>query len=75
VRERAKRIVANVLRLDPAGIADDARSEDVAGWDSLAQIEIMLALERELGLRIPAEAMLELTSLPAIAEFVDRAAP
>jgi acyl carrier protein len=74
VRERTKRIVASVLRLDPAVIADDARSEDVAGWDSLAQIEIMLALERELGVRIPAEAMLELTSLPAIAEFVDGAA-
>jgi acyl carrier protein len=74
VHERVKRVVGSVLRVDPSGIADDARSEDVPGWDSLRHLELMLALETEFGVRIPAEAMLELTSLPAIERFVAAAA-
>jgi acyl carrier protein len=74
VHDRVKRVVGSVLRVDPAGIADDARSEDVPGWDSLRHLELMLALETEFGVRIPAETMLELTSLPAIERFVAAAA-
>jgi acyl carrier protein len=74
VHERVKRVVGSVLRVDPASIPDDAASEDVPGWDSLRHLEVMLALEAEFGLRIPAEAMLELTSLPAIERFVAAAA-
>jgi len=74
VHERVKRVVGSVLRLDPAEIPDEARSDDVTGWDSLRHLELMLALEAEFGVRIPAETMLELTSLPAIERFVADAA-
>jgi acyl carrier protein len=70
VPELAKRVVGEVLRLDPSQIPDDASSEDLPGWDSLTHLELMLALEAELGVRISAERMLELTSLPAIERFV-----
>ena len=74
MHERVKHVVASVLGVDPATIPDDARSEDLAGWDSLRHLELMLALEAEFGVRIPAEAMLELTSLPAIERFFAAAA-
>lgn len=73
MHERVKRVVGSVLRVDPAEIPDEARSDEVAGWDSLHHLEVMLALEAEFGVRIPAQAMVELTSLPAIARFVERA--
>lgn len=73
MHERVKRVVGSVLRVDPAEIPDDARSEEVAGWDSLRHLELMLALETEFGVRIPAQTMLELTSVPAIERFVERA--
>jgi acyl carrier protein len=69
-----KEIVARVLELDPAQIADDATSADLRGWDSLRQLEIMLALELEFGIRIPAESMVELTSVPAIEGFLEQSA-
>jgi acyl carrier protein len=72
VRERVKAIVGRVLELDPDELPDDARNEDLPGWDSLRQLELMLALEAEFEIRIPARAMLELTSLPAIEAFVGR---
>ena len=74
MHERVKRVVGAVLRLDPDAIPDDATSEQVPGWDSLRHLEVMLALETEFGVRIPAETMLELTSLPAIERFVAAAA-
>lgn len=74
MHEQIKRVVARVFRVDPAEIPDDARSDQVEGWDSLHHLELMLALELEFGVRIPTERMIELTSLPAIEEFVAGAA-
>jgi acyl carrier protein len=62
-----------VFRVDPKTIPDEARSEELPGWDSLRHLELMLALESEFGVRIPSEAMLELTTLPEIERFVERA--
>jgi acyl carrier protein len=67
--------MGTVFRVDPQAIPDDARSEQLPGWDSLRHLELMLALESEFGVRIPSETMLDLTTLPAIERFVQDAAP
>ena len=67
-----KEVLAGLLELDPDEVPDDARNEDLPGWDSLRQLELMLALEAEFGVRIPAATMVELTSLPAIEAFLNR---
>ena len=70
MRERLQAVLADVLEVDPSEIGPETNAEDVAGWDSLRQLELMLALELEYGVRIPAEAMLELQSVPAIEAFL-----
>ena len=67
-----KELLAGVVELAPDEVPDDARTEELPGWDSLRQLELMLALEAEFGVRIPAATMLELTSLPAIEAFLSR---
>jgi acyl carrier protein len=69
--EQLKNVFAELFDCAPGDIPDDADSTTLAGWDSLRHIELMLALESELGVRIPTESMLELTSLKSIAEYLD----
>jgi acyl carrier protein len=70
VRERLRETLAGVLELAPAEVPEDAAAGTVAGWDSLRHLELMLALEVEYGVSIPAPAMLELVSLEAIEDFL-----
>lgn len=66
MRERLKRVMADLFDCAPEDIPDDADPETLAGWDSLRQVELMLALELEFDVRIPTEMMLELISLETI---------
>jgi acyl carrier protein len=72
VRSRVKDVVARVLEIDASAVPDDARIGELEGWDSLRQLELALELEREFDVRIPTEAMLDLTSLDAIESFLSR---
>ncbi len=70
MHDRLRDVLAGVLEVPAAEIGDDASAESLEGWDSLRQLEVMLALELEYGVRIPADAMLELQSVAAIEEFL-----
>jgi acyl carrier protein len=70
MHERLRQVLASVLELPASEVPDDASTETLPGWDSLRQLEVMLALELEYGVRIPADAMLDLQSVPAIEEFL-----
>lgn len=70
LREKVKRVMAATFRVPAARIPDDANPENVAGWDSLAHIELMLALEMEFRVPLPTEAIIELVTLEAIEGFL-----
>jgi acyl carrier protein len=70
MRERLKELLAGVLEVPATEIPDDASVENLPDWDSLRQLELMLALELEYGVRISTESMLDLQSLPVIEEFL-----
>lgn len=66
MRERLLAVMADVFACAIEEIPVDADTQTLAGWDSLRQIELMIALEDEFGLRFPTGAMLELNSLAKI---------
>ncbi len=70
MHDRLRDVLAGVLEVPAVEIGDDASTESLENWDSLRQLELMLALELEYGVRIPADAMLELQSVAAIEEFL-----
>ena len=70
LREKVKRVMAATFRVSAARIPDDANPQNVAGWDSLAHIELMLALEMEFRVPLPTEAIIELVTLEAIEGFL-----
>jgi acyl carrier protein len=74
MRDRVKHVVARVLEVDPSEIADDAATEQFAAWDSLRQLELVLELEAEFGVRVSSDTITELTSVPKIEEYLAQSA-
>lgn len=70
--QRLRRAFLEVLpRLDPTEV-QGAAFGTTAGWDSLAQLQLMGALEMEFQVTIPADDMASLTSFQAIQQYLRR---
>jgi acyl carrier protein len=67
---KLQEIVRAALELKPATDVTHAQQTNVASWDSLAHVSLMLALEGEFGLTIGMRDQLELTSYDAIRRYV-----
>ena len=53
--------------LDDEEIRFEVDSLDpIEGWDSLAHVQLMLAVEEEFGVTLTTEEMADMTSIPAI---------
>lgn len=52
-RERVKQIMASILEVDAAAIGEDASMDTIPSWDSLRQMNLVLALEESFGVSIP----------------------
>lgn len=68
MRERIREAMATVFDRPLAEIPDDASAESLEDWDSLHHLELVLELELEFGVRVPAETVPELLSVEAIEE-------
>ena len=60
-----------VLELPAGAVVSGARQETEAGWDSLAHVLIVSAIESEFGLEIDAADSLDLTSYEAMASYLE----
>ena len=63
------RLVASTLGIPVDRVTDDLAFSEVAEWDSLNHVNLMLALEAALGTEIDEDRMVELTTVLAIREF------
>lgn len=70
VIEKVKLIAARILASDPSRITGDSGIGLTPGWDSLKQIEILLATEHEFDIRFVSLEFSELTSVSRISETV-----
>lgn len=68
---RGAALLAEALFLSPEALPDTATPNTTPGWDSLAHMRLVLAIERELGRRLETLEVLSLTSLTAIEALVD----
>ena len=67
-------LIADTLGIPRRKVTPELSFGEVAEWDSLGHVSIMLALEERLGTEIDAERMVELTSVGAIHEYAQGAA-
>ncbi len=70
--EKINRIVAVVLRIPPGELVESAALGQTPHWDSLAQLDILAALEQEFGLIIEPDQAIDLVSLKALIDYVEK---
>ena len=68
-------VIASTFRISPSGVTDALAFHAIPEWDSLAHMELMLALEAEYGVSIDEDRMIELTSVRKIREFLGNGSP
>ena len=66
--ERMKELIADQLSVDAATITEASSFKDDLGADSLDLFELVMALEDEYNIEIPAE---ELTELNTVGDVID----
>ena len=68
--EKLKEIIADVLNMDPDDIREDMTFVDDLGADSLDLFELVMALEDEYNIEIPAEELTELATVGDVIEYL-----
>lgn len=72
ISERVKDVMGVFFSLDPSDITADSSIETIEQWDSLQHLNLMMALEREFGIRIDVEDAVEMTSFATICKILAR---
>ena len=69
--ERIKEVLSAVIDVPIEQISDNASMDDIESWDSLAQMNLVIALEDEFQLVIPDEEVGTLISIQLILSLVN----
>ncbi len=81
VNERVKKIIVDQLEVKEEEITMESSFDDDLGADSLAQIELVMALEEEFNIEIPDEEADKIRTVQQVIDYVkehgseDKAAP
>ena len=70
--ERVRDVIATTLKVPASRLLDTTHSEQLQAWDSLGQVNIVMALEQTFGIMIEVEDFEHLNSVPAILDYLGR---
>ena len=68
--EKMKPIIAEQLNVNEAEIKPETKFKDDLGADSLDLFELVMALEDEYNIEIPAEDLTDLTTVGAVMDYL-----
>lgn len=71
--EKLKKIIAEVLNVDPDEITMETTFQDDLGADSLDVYQIIMGLEEEFDIEIPAESAEQVTTVEEAVEMIKNA--
>ena len=63
-------VIAATLKVPPEKITEATVNEDLAAWDSLGHVNLMIALEQSFDILLDVEDFPELTSVPVIMRYL-----
>ena len=63
IESRIRTVMGKVLQISPQDISPDVSRENLAAWDSLKHMNLMLALEDEFGIEFSDQEMVGLNTL------------
>lgn len=70
IREKVKKVVIEKLGIDESKFVDEARYVEDLGADSLALVDIAMALEDEFGMKIPDEDIEKITTIGSTIQYI-----
>ena len=73
IAEKVIKIVAKELDIDEADVKLESNFVDDLGADSLASVEVMMALEEEFDIQIPDEDAEKITSVQQVVDYITQA--
>lgn len=65
-----QQVIATTLKVPPDKITRETSEKDLAAWDSIAHINLLMGLEEAFDLFIEVEDFAKLTSVAAIVEYL-----
>ncbi len=68
IKERLEAIFRQSFEIDK--FSEDLSIDNVAGWDSMAHVGLILAIQKEFGVSIPPADAIELTSIKNIIQYL-----
>ena len=71
--EKLKKVIAEVLNVDPEEITMDATFTDDLGADSLDVFQIIMGIEEEFDIEIPAEEAEKISTVEEAVELIKNA--
>lgn len=73
LEQRVYATIANVMKVPIGTISKESSPETIAGWDSIQQMNLILALQQDFDVEIPLEEMVDLLSAEAIVRTMKNA--
>ena len=70
--EQVKRVLANQLEIDADKIKLESRIKDDLGADSLDVLQLLMAIEDEMGINVPDEALAGFVTVQDVVEFLEK---
>jgi acyl carrier protein len=70
--KEVKEILAKVLEIDIATIFDNATQKDIAKWDSLQHLNLIVEIEDKYDISIDPEDISEMLSIDKIIEIIKK---
>lgn len=68
IKSRLESVVKDVLDLEDVKLQDSTVADDIEGWDSLAHVRIVVAVEEDLAIRFTTN---EAMSVKTVGGFID----
>jgi len=68
--EKIQYVIASTFKVAPDKITRETSDKDLVVWDSLAHVNLMMSLEQTFDLFLDVEDFTQLTSVPAILEYL-----
>jgi acyl carrier protein len=71
IERRIRQILAEILRLEPAAVGNDASLGTTPGWDSANHINLILSLEEEFSVTLDVAEIEKMTSFLDVTRIVE----
>ena len=72
MKDKLLSILAEAIELEPNEIDDTSSPDTTPEWDSFAHMNMVAVIEKEYGISLTLEEVIEMQSLPKIVEVVTR---